>query len=149
MEKNKGMSTSSNCSSDGLAGSGTEGDRVDAVPSPTTTTTTNAAGRGHEGSPTGMPVNQPVTTSTLLRGCSRVNRFADYFVICGLDLDTGLEPDRFSGESDDFGTTCVHGEDTVLLILASLPLIEAEQSKCCRRGRFNVKNTFRTDKTIV
>lgn len=25
------------------------------------------------------------------------NRFADYFVICGLDLDTGLEPDRFVG----------------------------------------------------
>lgn len=25
------------------------------------------------------------------------NRFADYFVICGLDLDTGLEPDRFAG----------------------------------------------------
>lgn len=24
-------------------------------------------------------------------------RFADYFVICGLDLDTGLEPDRFAG----------------------------------------------------
>lgn len=27
------------------------------------------------------------------------SRFADYFVICGLDLDTGLEPDRFAGES--------------------------------------------------
>lgn len=26
------------------------------------------------------------------------SRFADYFVICGLDLDTGLEPDRFAGE---------------------------------------------------
>lgn len=25
------------------------------------------------------------------------SRFADYFVICGLDLDTGLEPDRFAG----------------------------------------------------
>lgn len=25
------------------------------------------------------------------------NRFADYFVICGLDLDTGLEADRFAG----------------------------------------------------
>lgn len=25
------------------------------------------------------------------------NRFADYFVICGLDLDTGLEPDRIAG----------------------------------------------------
>lgn len=31
---------------------------------------------------------QPTTT----------NRFADYFVICGLDLDTGLEPDRFAGK---------------------------------------------------
>lgn len=27
------------------------------------------------------------------------SRFADYFVICGLDLDTGLEPDRFAGKS--------------------------------------------------
>lgn len=26
------------------------------------------------------------------------SRFADYFVICGLDLDTGLEPDRFAGK---------------------------------------------------
>lgn len=25
-------------------------------------------------------------------------RFADYFVICGLDLDTGLEADRFAGK---------------------------------------------------
>lgn len=33
------------------------------------------------------PPRQPTTT----------NRFADYFVICGLDLDTGLEPDRFAG----------------------------------------------------
>ena len=28
----------------------------------------------------------------------QTNRFADYFVICGLDLDTGLEPDRFAGK---------------------------------------------------
>ncbi|XP_062129939.1 DENN domain-containing protein 5B isoform X1 [Drosophila sulfurigaster albostrigata] len=27
------------------------------------------------------------------------SRFADYFVICGLDLDTGLEPDRFAGDN--------------------------------------------------
>lgn len=26
------------------------------------------------------------------------SRFADYFVICGLDLDTGLEADRFAGK---------------------------------------------------
>lgn len=29
---------------------------------------------------------------------SMKTRFADYFVICGLDLDTGLEPDRFAGK---------------------------------------------------
>lgn len=28
----------------------------------------------------------------------QLSRFADYFVICGLDLDTGLEPDRFAGK---------------------------------------------------
>ncbi|CAD7081131.1 unnamed protein product [Hermetia illucens] len=28
-----------------------------------------------------------------------LTRFADYFVICGLDLDTGLEPDRYAGDS--------------------------------------------------
>ncbi|XP_055601274.1 DENN domain-containing protein 5B isoform X2 [Uranotaenia lowii] len=27
------------------------------------------------------------------------SRFADYFVICGLDLDSGLEPDLFAGDS--------------------------------------------------
>lgn len=26
-------------------------------------------------------------------------RFADYFVICGLDKDSGLEPDKYFGES--------------------------------------------------
>jgi hypothetical protein len=30
--------------------------------------------------------------------CSGTDRFADYFVICGLDLSSGLEPDRFAGE---------------------------------------------------
>lgn len=30
-------------------------------------------------------------------GQQSTTRFADYFVICGLDLDTGLEPDRFAG----------------------------------------------------
>jgi hypothetical protein len=29
---------------------------------------------------------------------SGTDRFADYFVICGLDLSSGLEPDRFAGE---------------------------------------------------
>lgn len=31
-------------------------------------------------------------------------RFADYFVICGLDFNTGLEPDRFSGNFYNFLT---------------------------------------------
>lgn len=31
-------------------------------------------------------------------GGSAPSRFADYFVICGLDTDTGLEPDELSGE---------------------------------------------------
>ena len=26
------------------------------------------------------------------------NRFADYFVICGLDATSGLEPDQLSGK---------------------------------------------------
>lgn len=37
-----------------------------------------------------MRMNLPVTSGT--------HRFADYFVICGLDLSSGLEPDRFAGE---------------------------------------------------
>lgn len=46
---------------------------------------------------------EAATTSTSLTNLgthsqqSTPNRFADYFVICGLDLDTGLEPDRFAG----------------------------------------------------
>lgn len=36
----------------------------------------------------------------LKRDCDpQYSRFADYFVICGLDLDTGLEPDRFAGKA--------------------------------------------------
>lgn len=31
-------------------------------------------------------------------GGSAPSRFADYFVICGLDTETGLEPDELSGE---------------------------------------------------
>uniref|UniRef100_A0A8C5D7K2 DENN/MADD domain containing 5A n=1 Tax=Gouania willdenowi TaxID=441366 RepID=A0A8C5D7K2_GOUWI len=33
------------------------------------------------------------------RFCSTSCRFADYFVICGLDTDSGLEPDELSGEA--------------------------------------------------
>lgn len=49
-----------------------------------------------EGSPSSAADIEPASSSS--SGLSRINRFADYFVICGLDLDTGLEPDRFSGE---------------------------------------------------
>lgn len=38
------------------------------------------------------------TQQTQSRQQTTTNRFADYFVICGLDLDTGLEPDRFAGK---------------------------------------------------
>lgn len=27
----------------------------------------------------------------------RIDKFSDYFVVCGLDLKTGLEPDFISG----------------------------------------------------
>lgn len=40
---------------------------------------------------------QQQTQSQQQRQQTTTNRFADYFVICGLDLDTGLEPDRFAG----------------------------------------------------
>lgn len=29
--------------------------------------------------------------------CTKTTRFADYFVISGLDLNSGLEPDKFAG----------------------------------------------------
>ena len=99
------MSSSSNGSSGSSTSNGLNnntrrcpetGDRVDAV-------CTTSAGRGHEGSPapSGMPVDGQSTASHCggAATAARFNRFADYFVICGLDLDTGLEPDRFSGES--------------------------------------------------
>lgn len=38
-----------------------------------------------------------ILAKTANANTSNTNRFADYFVICGLDLDTGLEPDRFAG----------------------------------------------------
>lgn len=41
-------------------------------------------------------------------------RFADYFVICGLDTESGLEPDELSGEE-----RYEHG-DTMLLSLVTL-----------------------------
>ena len=36
------------------------------------------------------------------------NRFADYFVICGLDVASGLEPDRLSGERTCFIPIHIH-----------------------------------------
>lgn len=36
------------------------------------------------------------------------SRFADYFVICGLDLDTGLEPDRFAGKPHQHNKNSIH-----------------------------------------
>lgn len=35
---------------------------------------------------------------SFLSETAATNRFADYFVICGLDLNEGLEPDRIAGE---------------------------------------------------
>lgn len=35
-----------------------------------------------------------MSVSDLSVGC----RFADYFAICGLDFDSGLEPDRLCGK---------------------------------------------------
>ncbi|XP_067645508.1 DENN domain-containing protein 5B isoform X3 [Eurosta solidaginis] len=50
------------------------------------------------------PTSPGEMSSTELSQLKRVSdpqysRFADYFVICGLDLDTGLEPDRFAGDN--------------------------------------------------
>lgn len=53
------------------------------------------------------PAPQPLSPAPLSRssmsgggggGSSAPGRFADYFVICGLDTETGLEPDELSGE---------------------------------------------------
>lgn len=53
-----------------------------------TTSPSAAAAAGNNG--TSKSSNNTEQTST--------TRFADYFVICGLDLETGLEPDRFAGK---------------------------------------------------
>lgn len=39
-------------------------------------------------------MNTSMSVADLSVGC----RFADYFVICGLDIDSGLEPDRLCGK---------------------------------------------------
>lgn len=42
-------------------------------------------------------------------GGSAPSRFADYFVICGLDTETGLEPDELSGECAPSPGRCPRG----------------------------------------
>ena len=39
-----------------------------------------------------------LSTITMMSKKTQFNKFADYFVICGLDLDSGLEPDLNSGK---------------------------------------------------
>lgn len=63
------------------------------VPSPAPPSTT----------PTQQSSSTPLQTTA-----TTTNRFADYFVICGLDLDTGLEPDRFAGMYTLFSTYFHH-----------------------------------------
>ena len=49
--------------------------------------------------------HQASPTSSLPRGPEQhhhTTRFADYFVICGLDNDSGLEPDKYFGECHGF-----------------------------------------------
>lgn len=61
----------------------------------------------HGGGRRRRPAPQPLSPAPLSRssmsgggggGSSAPGRFADYFVICGLDTETGLEPDELSGE---------------------------------------------------
>lgn len=68
-----------------------------------TTSLTNDSGNPASPSSLSSPISpQEPQGSAELRQMKRdcdpqFSRFADYFVICGLDLDTGLEADRFSG----------------------------------------------------
>jgi hypothetical protein len=42
------------------------------------------------------------TSSSMLKSLSekcQLSRFSDYFVVCGLDLENGLEADLYTGES--------------------------------------------------
>ncbi|XP_016993920.2 DENN domain-containing protein 5B isoform X2 [Drosophila takahashii] len=71
----------------------------------------NGSGNGSSSSNNQVPPAQSPTSPTeqsqsqselnqLKRDADpQFSRFADYFVICGLDLDTGLEPDRFAGDN--------------------------------------------------
>ncbi|XP_058173440.1 DENN domain-containing protein 5B [Anopheles ziemanni] len=59
---------------------------------------------GGPSSDSGRNVPDPATPAKQRLGQNdsvqqQFTRFADYFVICGLDLDSGLEPDLFAGDS--------------------------------------------------
>lgn len=54
--------------------------------------------RGLRAAPHGPARLGPGAMSCGGGGGSAPSRFADYFVICGLDTETGLEPDELSGE---------------------------------------------------
>lgn len=42
-------------------------------------------------------------------------RFVDYFAICGLDIDSGLEPDRLSGNKHVFNA--IHTSINIILLV--------------------------------
>uniref|UniRef100_A0A4X2K1Y7 Uncharacterized protein n=1 Tax=Vombatus ursinus TaxID=29139 RepID=A0A4X2K1Y7_VOMUR len=55
---------------------------------------------------------------------SAPSRFAHYFVLCGIDADSGLEPDELAGECEDFGPGLLgggrRGRKPVLPLFSSL-----------------------------
>lgn len=53
---------------------------------------------------TTTPTTGETTNLNKINADQTTSRLADYFVICGLDLDTGLEPDRFAGKKFLFST---------------------------------------------
>lgn len=55
-------------------------------------------------------------------GSSAPGRFADYFVICGLDTETGLEPDELSGEWPAVHGAGAAGPATLPPLAAASPL---------------------------
>ncbi|XP_017063491.1 DENN domain-containing protein 5B isoform X1 [Drosophila eugracilis] len=70
----------------------------------------SGSGPNHQVPPSSTHVQSPTSPGEQSQSQSELNqlkrdadpqfsRFADYFVICGLDLDTGLEPDRFAGDN--------------------------------------------------
>ncbi|XP_068143042.1 DENN domain-containing protein 5B isoform X2 [Drosophila tropicalis] len=65
---------------------------------PTTTNHPNPASQTKLQSPI-SPGEQSELNQLKREADPQFSRFADYFVICGLDLDTGLEPDRFAGDN--------------------------------------------------